>query len=536
MGVTTNNLITILVAIPMSAAILTIPLRGRILVQRTLGVFALLALTLFAAWFTLTLPPDTNLILSRMGAWELPFGIATAIDGISGPMLLVTALVSLACFVASWSIIEPRLERGWFHPLFHFLVMGLNFSFLTADLFNLFVAFEIMLMASYALLGLGATRAQLGQAYKYLALNLIASTVFVLAAGLMYGLVGTLNLADLARIVHESRTGGAPLPVGFEPVAVLLIFVFATKAAVFPLWFWLPDVYPTLTGPVAAMFGALLSKVGVYAVIRTYPLILSGATGSAASPLELILPIAAGATMILAVLGAIGSTSLRRLLAFVLMSHVGYLLFGIAIGTQASLAGTLIYMTQEMLIMAGLLICVGAIESIAGTDDLRGLGGLAQRAPMLSTIVFVLLIALASLPPMAGFVGKALIVREGFTSHRWILTALVLTTAVLTLLAALRVWCHGFWMTPRGPGLTTPHGATIGARPRISSALAGASIAAIGALVFSFGAPATVPMAMRATLNLVEPQRFIDATLGAQPPAQAEAMRLRTSTFSEATP
>lgn len=518
MDIATNNLISMLVAIPMAAGILTIALRGAIWAQRAVGVIALTALSGLAIWFLATLPAGSNLVVSQMGGWDLPFGIATSIDGVSGPLLVVTAVIALACFIASWNMVESRLERGWFHPLFHFLVMGVNFSFLTADLFNLFVAFEIMLMASYAMLGLQSTREQLGQAYKYLALNLVASTVFVLGAGLMYGLVGTLNFADLARIVQESRTGGAPLPVGFEAVAVLMIFVFAMKAAVFPLWFWLPDVYPTLSGPIAAMFTALLSKVGVYAVLRTYPLIFSGGVGGSSTALSAILPMAAGATMILAILGAIGSTSLRRLLAFVLMSHVGYLLFGVVVGTAASMGGTVLYMTQEMLVMAGLMLCCAAVEKHAGTDDLRELGGLYRRAPVLSAIVLVLLFALMSMPPFPGFFGKALILREGLADHRWLLSGLTVATAVLTLLAGLRVWCHGFWMAPRGKGLNPPDGAEIGAAPRLGWALAGASVVCLAAVGIGLASPVTVPMATHAALKLAEPQRYIDATLGRPAP------------------
>lgn len=520
MEVVYNNLICLMVAIPMATAILAIALRGAIVAQRAIGVVSLATLAGLGMWFTATLPDSTNIFVSRMGAWELPFGIAVAIDGVSGPLLAVTAVIGLACFVGAWRMVEPRVERGWFHPLFHFLVMGVNFSFLTADLFNLFVAFEIMLMASYALLVVQSTRPQLAQAYKYLALNLVASTIFVFGAGLLYGLVGTLNFADLARIVQESRTGGAPLPAGFQAVAVLLIFVFAAKSAMFPLWFWLPDVYPTLTGSIAAMFTALLSKVGVYAVLRTYPLILSGGgnEGGVGAALASILPVVAGATMILGILGAVGSTSIRRLLAFVLMSHVGYLVFGIVVGTPASMGGALLYMGQEMLVMAGLMLCCGVVERHAGTDDLRRLGGLYGRAPVLSGIMLVLLLSLCGMPPMPGFFGKAVILREGLAQGHWVLAGLTVATAILTLVAALRVWCHGFWMSPRSGSSGAPEGAELVATPRVAWALLGAGLVCASAITIGLGAPKTIPMTQRAALNLAEPQRFIDGTLGAPEP------------------
>ena len=510
----TNNLIVLPVLVPMVAAIGTMLLRGSLAARRALGVLALGSTTAVGVWLLATLPDGSGAHVSLLGSWGAPYGIAVVYDGVSGLLITVGSIVALACFLHAVSTIGARLEGGWFHPLFHLLVMGVNYSFLTGDLFNLFVAFEIMLMASYALLCLGASREQISQAYKYVVLNLIASTIFVLGAGLLYGMLGTLNYADLARIVAESGAGGDPLPAGFGAVAVMLLFVFGLKAAMFPLWFWLPDTYHTMPASVGALFAALLSKVGVYAVLRLYPMIFAAPSLGAESVAGLLLPLAACLTMLLAILGAVGATSVRRLLSFVLMSHVGYLVFGVSVMTPEAHAGVLYYMAQEMLVMAGLFLCAGIIERHTGTDDLRSFSGLQGRAKWLGVAMLVLLLSLAGLPPFAGFFGKALLVREGIAAGSWILVGATLLTATLTLLAALRVWCHGFWMPGRGEGVLPPPGASFGASPRVAGAFAGVWLLVGASVAFGLGSGLTVPLTMRAASGIVDPTAYIDAVLG----------------------
>lgn len=505
-----NNWIVAFVALPMATAIVTTMLRGRVLAQRVVGVASLATLGVFGVWLCATLPSESNLVMSRMGGWPAPFGIAIVFDGISGILLTSASVVSIACLVDSFSSIPKRLELGWFHPLFHLLVMGVNFSFLTGDLFNLFVAFEIMLMASYALMTLGGTADQAKQAYKYILLNLLGSGIFVLGAGVMYGLMGTLNYADLARMVAEAGVSGEALPAGFEAVAVLLLMVFGLKAAVFPLWFWLPDSYWTLPPSVGAMFSALLSKVGVYAILRLYPTVLSG-TGEG-SAIGSILLVAAAFTMLLAIVGAIGTHHVRRLLAYVLMSHVGYLLFGVALMRDASIGGTLHYMTQEMMVMAGLFLCSGMIDRLAGRDDIHELGGLYKRSAPAAAITLVLLVSLCGIPPLAGFYGKALLVREGIDAGAWWLVGSTLVTAAVTLLAAMRIWCHAFWMPSRGKAL--PEGSTWGASAPMRGSLVGAGVLALASVVFGVAAPLTVSFTTRATEGATSPGRYVRAILG----------------------
>ncbi|MEL7089996.1 MAG: proton-conducting transporter membrane subunit, partial [Planctomycetota bacterium] len=302
-----------------------------------------------------------------MGGWAAPYGITLVFDALSGLMLAAAALVALGTLVHGFGSLSPRTERRYFHPLVNFMMFGVNLSFLTGDLFNLFVAFEIMLMASYGLLVIGGGRDQLRHAYKYVVLNLLASAVFVIAAGMAYGMFGTLNMADLSRITTQFAAAGE-LPAGFTALGVLFLFVFTLKAGVFPLWFWLPDTYPTCPISITALFGGVLTKVGLYAIARTFPLIFF-AGPDADRVLVPILAMGAAMTMLVGVLGALRYSGLRRVLCLMLIVGVGYSLLGITVHSAGGLSGAAFYMAQSMIVMAALFLCCGMIERAVGTDE-----------------------------------------------------------------------------------------------------------------------------------------------------------------------
>lgn len=538
----TNNWIILMVVLPMAAGILTTLLRGRLLAQRVVGLAALGSTAVASVVFLLTLPAaGGDVWISRLGLWPAPYGIVVVFDGISGILLTAASVVGLAAFLYAIGNPDRRLERGWFHPLVHLLIMGVNFSFLTGDLFNLFVAFEIMLMASYALLCLSGGRRQISQAYKYVMLNMLASTVFVLCAGLVYGMMGTLNYADLARMVAATAAAGEEMPTGFQAVAIMLLFVFGLKGAVFPLWFWLPDTYPTLPVSIGALFAALLSKVGVYAVLRLYPMVFAAPAIAPEGVIMTILPITAAATMLIAILGAVSATTVRGILSLVLISHVGYLLFGVYVGIASSapdaLAATLFYMAQEMLVIGGLFICAGMIIRHAGSDDLHEIGGLGRRAPWLATCCFVLCIGAAGLPPMAGFYGKILFLREGFAAEQWVLSGAILVTSLLTLIALLKLWASAFWRMPRGTYLTPPAGATLGATPRLGWAFAGLGLLTGASVLFGVGAEPAITFVARAESDAMAPRRYVEAVLGpASWPSETVPMRLARADETGAAP
>ncbi|HEB60838.1 MAG TPA: Na+/H+ antiporter subunit D [Phycisphaeraceae bacterium] len=508
------NLIILFIVIPMATGIITLALRGHLLLQRLIGVSAL-TINLALALITLIYSYSTDTILvTQMGDWPAPFGISIVVDSLSGLVLVAGAIVSLACYLHAFGTIDRDIEEGFFHPLWHLIMFGIQLSFITGDLFNLFVSFEIMLMASYALLTLGTTRKQITQSYKYVMLNLLASGVFVLGAGLIYSMTGTLNYADLARFVEEHRASGTPLPAAFNAVAVLLLMVFGCKAAIFPLWFWLPDTYYTCPTSIAAFFSGMLTKVGVYALARLYPMIFATPFVRHDGVTQQLLLIAAAFTMFLGVLGAVSMHNIRRILAIHVISQVGYMIFGIALLTQDGIRGCMIYMVQHMVVKSSLFLCSGVVEKYRGTDDLNKLGGLAKQAPWLATLFFIAAMSLVGLPPLSGFFGKYVVIKEGFLTGYWWLSMFGLLTGLLTLLSMLKIFGYAFWSPKPEAAPASIRDKGVKNNPSIAFAYIGIVILVTSALFIGFGAQFVNGPAGRAGDIATNPHRYIAAVLG----------------------
>ena len=509
--------IVLLIVIPMATAIVTTFLRRRFVLQRVLGVVSLsTSLALCLGWLGASSP--AGMLHSQMGGWPAPFGITVVFDGLSGLFLTATQLVALAAVIYASGALSPLTERRWFHPLVHLLVMGVNFSFLTGDLFNLFVAFEVMLMSSYALLCAGGSRKQLAQAYKYVMLNLIGSGFFVLGAGLMYGLMGTLNYADLARMVAASGAGGEALPPAFPAVATMLLFVFALKGAVFPLWFWLPDTYHTTPIAVAALFGGLLTKVGVYAMIRLMPMVFAAPVIRDESAIVVILTMGAGLTMLVGIVCAIGMRSVRRAIAMTLASHIGFPLMGIALMTPGSLGAAAFYSVQSMLVIAAMFLCCGIVERLSGTDDMDQMGGLHRRAPWLSAMFLIAAMSTVGLPPLSGFYGKFALLRESLDpSLGWVwvvLSVIVLLTSALTLVVMSKMYVRIFWVSPEGEASTESRLALVGRTGGLRAAYASAGVLLAASVGVGLAPEGLMSTAMVATSELNEPRSYVTAILG----------------------
>ncbi len=510
-----SNWIILLIAIPMAAAIATTMFRGWTPAQRVVTVLSLLSSFVMSIIF-LSMLDHGRLLVSQAGAWPAPFGISIVFDQLSGLLLASSSFVALCIYIYGLSSPEQEQGRGWFHPLFNLLMMGVNFSFLTGDLFNLFVAFEIMLMASYAMMALEGTKRQLSQTYKYVLLNLIGSTFFVLGAAIIYGMTGTLNYADLAvRVSESTMAGGTPLPPGFGVVALLLLFVFALKAALFPLWFWLPDTYHTCSISVAAIFSALLTKVGIYAMIRLCPMILAAPNIRDSGSIIMILPIAAGLTMLLGGFAALAMREVRRVLAMLLISHIGYMAFGLAIMTPASLSGAVYYMMQHMIVMAALFLGCGLIERYQNSSDLAETGGLQRQAPWLSAFFFISAISLIGVPPMSGFFGKFILLNEGFRlagQGYWVLSVIGLITGFFTLLALGKVWARVFWGPLREAAAEKVQQET--SRFALAPMYVALALLVAGALTLGLGAEAVQRHTTAATFELNEPRIYVASVLG----------------------
>ena len=506
-----SSLIVLLVILPAACGLICVPLVNRLQACRVVSVLGF-ALNLGLALSLLGGCADGAAVVTQLGNWSAPYGISLVFDALSGLMVAAASLVALACLVhASGSLPDP-VERRYFHPLVNFMMAGVNLSFLTGDLFNLFVAFEIMLMASYGLLVLGRGKAQLAQAYKYVLLNLVASAVFVIAAGMVYGLLGTLNLADMARITHELAARDA-LPAGFTAVGVLLLFVFTLKAGVFPLWFWLPDTYPTCPIAITALFGGVLTKVGGYAVARIFPLVFL--IGDAAEVLQQIILVGAVLTMAVGVLGALAYRTLRRSLAMFIIIGVGYALFGVAVAQPGAIGGSVFYMAQSMIVMAAAFLACGLIETHLTSDDLRDGGGLQKTHPWLGVLFLIGLLSIAGLPPTSGFYGKFAIIRDalgaGFT---W--TALIaIVVGALSILAVLRIWCESFWGPPPTilPRDAASRAAALAREPS-ASGYAALVLLIVSALGIGFLPQRVVELANAAGQQVTAPGAYITAVMG----------------------
>jgi multicomponent Na+:H+ antiporter subunit D len=363
-----------------------------------------------------------------VGEWPAPYGIVLVADALSGIMLGVTGLLAVATVMYGWRSIPAGHEAHGHHVLLHIMLAGVCGAFLTGDLFNLYVWFEVLLIASFVLLVLGGGREAVEGAVKYVVLNLIASALFLTSLGILYGMAGTLNMADLA--------GKADRPEAL-PAAMLLLTAFGVKAAAFPLF------------AVSAIFAGLLTKVGVYALLRVFTLIFT-------DPLiQQVLLVVAGLTMVTGVLGALAQGHFRRVLSFHIVSQIGYMVLGLALFTPLALAAAVFYIAHHIIVKANLFFVAGVAHGMQGTEKLADMGGLA-RHPWLAALFLIPALSLAGLPPLSGFWAKLFIVQAGLDAQAYLLVGVALAVGLLTLMSMAKIWHEAFWK-PGAPEGRVPH-------------------------------------------------------------------------------
>lgn len=379
----------------------------------------------------------------QVGGWEAPIGITLVADRLSALMVTVSAAITLAVLV--YSIGQGMAGKAEvaplsvYQPTYLILVAGVSNAFLAGDLFNLYVGFEILLTASYVLLTLGGTQSRMRAGAIYVVVSLVSSVLFLIAIALVFGATGTVNMAQLGERLPELSTDLRAV------LQVVLLFAFGIKAAVFPLAAWLPDSYPTAPAPVTAVFAGLLTKVGVYAIIRTQTLLFPG------EQLNDLLMVVALATMIMGILGAVAQTDIKRLLSFTLISHIGYMVFGVALGSEQGMAGAVFYVAHHITVQTTLFLITGLIERRGGSTSLDHLGGLVRIAPILAVLFFVPAMNLGGIPPLSGFLGKLGLIQAGVeagTPLAYTLVGASVLTSLLTLYVIARVWNYAFWRTP----------------------------------------------------------------------------------------
>ena len=496
-----TSLIALPVLIPLLAAgvsILCAPYRP---VQRAISI---VALTLVVGVNTALLigVDDDGIEVTQAGGWRVPIGITLVVDRLAAIMLLVSALMLVAVLV--FAIGQRTVERRFssFHPVYLVLAAGVSASFITGDLFNLFVAFEMMLVASYVLLTLGGRADQVRSGMSYVLISLIASTFFIVALALIYSATGTVNMAQLSERMPELSNSVA---VGFS---LLLIGVFGIKAALFPLFFWLPDSYPTAPGAVTAIFAGLLTKVGVYAIIRTQTLLFPPDAQQGR-----LLLVVAGLTMLVGVLGALAQDDIKRMLSFHIVSHIGFMIFGLALFTLAGVAGAVFYVVHHIVVKTALFLVAGLVEHRDGTARLSQIGGLVRTAPTIAVLFALSALSIAGLPPFSGFVAKFALVDAGIGSAEWAIVAMSLLVSLLTMYVMGRIWANAFWGECEDPELGAR--LAIGAHRRAPlMTLSTSAVVAVSIALMIWAGP-LYAFSERAAGDLLNPSTYVDAVLGA---------------------
>ncbi|MHC1562065.1 Na+/H+ antiporter subunit D [Actinomycetospora sp. C-140] len=434
------TLIPLPTLLPLLGAGLTLVLSRRPTLQRAVSV-AVLSVVVVIAALLLVAAALSGPIVVTVGSWPVPLGITLVVDPLSALMLLTSMTVTLAVLV--YAIGQGVYDRDEatpitiFHPTYLILAAGVANAFLSGDLFNLYVGFEVLLMASYVLLTLGGSRSRVRAGVTYVVVNVVSSLVFLVGIALVYAAVGTLNLAQIS-----VRMAAVP-PGTALAIHLVLLTAFGIKAAVFPLSAWLPDSYPTAAAPVTAVFAGLLTKVGVYSIIRTETLLFPGSEVT-----HTILLVAAALTMVIGALGAIAQYDIKRVLSFTLVSHIGYMIFGIALATPMGVGGAVFYVVHHITVQATLFCVVGLIEGVGGSTSVSRLGGLARASPLLAILWFVPAMNLGGIPPLSGFVGKLGLVQAGVadgSALAWVLVVISVLTSLLTLYAVTKVWVLAFW-------------------------------------------------------------------------------------------
>ncbi len=434
-----SHLVPLLVALPLLGAAVTLVFGRRPRLQVAVTVVTLLSVSVIATVLLFAVDAESALAVS-VGGWPVPFGIVLYVDRFAALLVLVSSVVLVA--VLLFSVGQGAADGpddtpiSIFNPSYLILAAGIFNAFIAGDLFNLYVGFEILLVASYVLITLGSTESRIRTGSVYIVVSLVSSILFLAAIAMIYGAVGTVNMAQVAERVAE-------LPQDTQLVLhLLLVLAFGIKAAIFPVSFWLPDSYPTAPAPVTAVFAGLLTKVGVYALIRTETMLF------ASNDINQLLLIVALATMVVGVLGAVAQAELKRILSFTLVSHVGYMIFGLAIATSAAIGATVYYIIHHIIVQTTLFLAVGLIERRAGSTSILRVKGLMKVAPVLAVLYFLPAINLGGLPPLSGFLGKVALFEaaaEIGTPMMILLIAGGILTSLLTLYALMRAWNLSFW-------------------------------------------------------------------------------------------
>ncbi len=526
-------LIVLPIILPLLVGVIGIMMRAAPRLMALLVVAVMAGVTLASAGLLARVMTEGPIAMT-MGQWLPPFGISLVADPLGGLLTFMASATGLVVAVYALSDIDTAGRRAGFYSMLCWLIAGVNGAFLTGDIFNLYVWFEVFVIASFGLIVLGGEKLQLDGAVKYCVLNLVATTLFLIAVALLYGTLGTLNMADLSGKLAAYPADDPQMLT----IAILFFVGFGMKAAAAPLHIWLPASYHTPKPVVSALFAALMTKVGIYAVLRTYTIIMPASNESV---LFEVIYVVAIITIAIGVLGALAESNLRRMLGFLLISGVGIMLLGLGIDTRLSLAATIFYTVHSIVVMAGLYLLAGLMERRTGLASLHELSGMYTGAPVIAVLFFVLGFAAAGLPPLSGFWPKVLLIEASLNEQQYVSVVALIVNGVISMMVVGRAWSLMFWRPPVSAGLPeeaptpplrersepAPKAAALSAAPSPSAStdaptpghnppalLLPIIVTAAAAIGIGIWPEPLLNLSDAATANLLDPSDYIDAVFG----------------------
>lgn len=495
-----NNLVILPIIIPLIIGVILVIFHKHIFLQRWLSAAAIIGTGVVAGLLIATVS-ENGIQAIQLGGWEAPFGITMAADMFTSLLIFTSSIVGLMCLLFSFRSIGKEREAHYFYPFYLFLLTGVNGAFLTGDLFNLFVCFEVMLISSYALISIGGEKRQLRESIKYVLVNVLSSFLFLIGIAYLYAVTGTLNFAHLSYRVAEVGQNGL-----LTTIAILFIIVFGLKAALF-LFFWLPGSYTAPPTAVAAIFAALLTKVGIYAIFRMFTLIFYHEPQIT----HILLGVLGAITMILGSIGAVAQWEVRKILAYNVIIAVGFIISGLAAFNASALFGSIFYLLHDIVIKALIFMIGGLIVSLVGTGYLKQMSGLIRNHPALGWMFFIAALSLAGIPPLSGFVGKVFVAQGIFEAGLYWLGAIGLMASLFILYSIMKIFMNGFW-GETNLSLDEEKGTTKGLLLPIVMLTAVTVGMGLGAELFT-------GFIEQATEELLNPHYYIEAVFGSDGPS-----------------
>ncbi len=441
---------------------------------------------------------EHGILTLNMGGWDAPFGIVLVIDYLSALMLMVSSLILTAISFFAIRFLPPEIPLPRFYIFFFSLAMGMNGAFITGDVFNLYVWFEVMLISSVVLITMGQKKEQLEGGIKYLALNLVGSFLFLAGLGMLYGKTGTLNMAHLAEILKNDDQA-----LLMNTSAILFFVAFGIKAAVFPLYFWLPSSYHTPNITITSLFAGLITKVGVYTLLRFFTLFFVHDQQFWHN----LLLIVAGFTMVSGGMAAASYYETRRILSYHIISQIGYMIMGLGIFTPLAIGGAIFFTIHNMIAKTGAFLAAGMICKLKGSYNLKEVGGLYKQNPLLAILFIVPAFALAGVPPLSGFFAKFVLIKAGIDSGNYTITAVALLTGMLTLYSMVKIWNEAF--LKKQPGNMENQDIV---KLRLADYFP-LALLAFASLLMGIFAATVFHYTMEAANQLIEPASYIDTVL-----------------------